>query len=678
MLAWVAANGGVRAIGDAGAVTVRTDDWREGSAAPATTRPTAETVTGTVRGLSVPGEATRLADVNDRRYDLQGGAVLSEGTYRLDCRLRPASEPTAGESMSATIRFDGPAKVDPGGERLGIAFPGRTPVTLGFTERRADPATVAVPETPAGVATALTHLAAAHRTMGPDRSHPSLRDHPPVVETGPEASIPDAVVEATPETGIELRLPASLEYLFVAAPLAYYLGAEVSVGDRDEPVLAAPETGVYYRFRPLPTFQHGVARLLRHVFFLDTLVRDVDRPTRGPLAAEFGLDAERMRELSPAARLARYFGVQGDLDAALPEWHFSTYLAPEERNVSALPYLLDALSLVYLPESSELRGTELLERTLDDFYRSGGEVASTSAMNVVSPELQAGRVHAWLAPGAPIDAFKTTRRAYENRRQYRDRGTPLSVAVVLNDDAMAEEHQAVSDIYRDRAADLPLSVTVDEHLTREELADTFARPNDFVHYIGHCDERGLKCADGHLATDSLEQVRTRTFFLNACGSYDEGLSLVDAGAVGGAVTLTKVLDRQAATVGTAFARLLVNGFGLEPAMQLSRRRIMMGKDYVVVGDGTYTLAPTAGTPVVGWLSDADGAFELTCESLTGRRNGTTFRPPFGDERVLHGDAARTTLDRESLRAVLSDASLPVIYENEFYWSDDLAARLTED
>jgi hypothetical protein len=661
MLAWVAANGGVRAIGDAGAVTVRTTCWGDCSDPPALSRSAEETVTGTVTGLEVPGTVTRLTDARSRQYDVRGGAVLSEGSYTLVCQLAAGSGRSSDAGMEGVVQFDGPAKVTERDGRPVVDFPAETPVTLGFTEHRTDPATVTVPETPRGVATALTHLAASHRTMGPERSHPSFRDHPPVVETGPETSIPDAVIDATPDTGIELRLPASLDYCFVAAPLAYYLGAEVSVAERTTPLLLAPEADVRYRFRPLPTFQHGVARLLRQVFFLDTLVREVDRPHGGPTAAAFGLDPARVRELSPAERLARYFRVQGDLDAALPEWHFSTYVAPE----------------VYLPESSELRGTELLERTLDDFYRSESEVPSGESMNVVSPELQAGRVHAWLAPGAPIDAFKTSRRAYRNRRRYRGRNTPLSVSVVLNDDAMADEHQAVSDIYRDRAADLPLSVSVDEHLTREELADTFAAPNDFVHYIGHCDERGLKCADGHLATDSLEDVRTRTFFLNACGSYHEGLSLVDSGAVGGAVTLTKVLDRQAATVGTAFARLLVNGFGLEPAMQLSRRRIMMGKDYVVVGDGTYTLAPSAGTPMVGWLSETAEGFELTCESLSGRHNGTTFEPPFGDETVLHGHSARTVLDRETLQRVLADASLPVIYDNEFFWSDDLAAELTE-
>jgi len=677
MLAWVAANGGVRAIGDAGAVSIRTTDWRSCSAAPPLSRPTDETVTGAVTGLELPSATARLTDAEHCAYDLTGGAVVSAGSYRLSCRLTSGADPAGDAGIEAAVRFEGPAKVSSDGGALSVEFPVRTPVTMGFSERLDDPATVTVPETPAGVATAVTHLAAAHRTTGPERSHPSFRDHPPVVELGPEPSIPEAVAAATPETGIELRLPASLEYAFVAAPLAYYLGAAVTVEDRETPLLVAPDAGVRHRFRALPTFQHGVARLLRQVFFFDTLVRDVeaDDAARGS-ASGFGLEPERVRNMTPAERLARYFDVtEGDVDAALPEWHFSTYVAPEAGNVSVLPYLLDALSLVYLPESSELRGTELLERALDDFYRSDGEVTSRASTTVVSPELQDGRIHAWLAPGAPIDAFKTTPAAYRNRRRYRDRGTPLSVEVVLNDEAMAAEHAAVADIYRDRAADLPLSVTVREHLTRGELADTFAAPNDFVHYIGHCDETGLKCADGHLATTSLDEVRTRTFFLNACGSYQEGVSLVESGSVGGAVTLTKVLDRQAATVGTAFARLLVNGFGLEPAMQLSRRRIMMGKDYIVVGDGTYTLAPTPGTPVVGWLEDAPDGFELTCEALTGRRNGTTYEPPFGDDSVLAGRSSRATLDRDRLRAVLGDASLPIVYEDEFHWSTDLADRL---
>ncbi|WP_136715606.1 hypothetical protein [Halorientalis salina] len=691
MMVWVAANGGVRAIGDAGEVTVQTADWQDSATGPTLGRPVDETVTGQVSSLTVPVRSATVTDrASGQEYDLGDGVTLDAGPYVLECRpamgVSDGNRSARGDQHGSTelaIRFDGPVAIRRSGRDLTVAFEGQEPVTVGFSECRSDPATITVPGTGDGVATAITHLSSALRTAGPERSHPSHRDTPPMVELGDEVSIPDAVADATPETGLELQVPPSMEYLFVGAPLAYYLGAEVTVTDRTHPRLVAPSIDFEYQFRELPTFQHGVARLLRQTFFFDTLVRDVDGDAtdqRARLASRYGLDTEALRRCSPAERLARYFWVSdADLPQALPEWHFSTYAAPETRNVRCLPYLLDALSLVYLPESSELRGTELLERTLDDCYRSGSATSgSVASVDVVKPELQAGRVHAWLAPGAPIDAFKPTPRAYENRRRYQnDSGTELSVAVILNDEEMADEHATVSEIYRERSADLPLSVTVHEHLGRDELAEVFATPNDFVHYIGHCDTQGLQCVDGTLSASSLDACRARTFFLNACGSYHEGLDLVERGSVAGAVTLTKVLDRQAAKVGTAFARLLVHGFGLEPAMQLARRRIMMGKDYAVVGDGTYTLAPTPESPTVGWLERDGTDYRLRCEAVSARDIGDSYRPPVSDDALLHGTATETVLDTDELLDVLRQQALPVIYDSEFHWSAELAAKLTD-
>ncbi|WP_336002775.1 hypothetical protein [Halorientalis halophila] len=691
MMAWVAASGGIRAIGGAGEAEVRTVGWTDGGSGPDLLRPVEERVTGSLSELRVPVETVSVRDASGgMRYDLSNPVALDEGAYVLDCRLAVAG-PTTQECKVSTesgielyCRFDGPAFVRQTDGEVAVSLGETRPVTLGFREQCEEPPTITVPSTPEGVADAITHLSAALRTTGPARSHPSMREHPPIVEVGDERAIPEAVSAATPDTGIELQVPPRLDYLFVGAPLAYYLGADVTVSEGATPRLAAPEADVNCRFRELPTFQHGVARLLRQVFFFDTLVRDLEGESpacRERLLDRFDFDPAAMRRRSPAERLARYFCVrEPDFDELLPEWHFSTYAAPELDNARSLPYLLDALSLIYLPEASELHGTELLERTLDDFYRaSSGRERSVASVDRVSPELRAGRVHAWLAGGAPIDAFKTSPQAYENRRRYRDRrDEPLSVTVVLNDEEMYDEHTAVADIYEERSADLPLSVDVAEHLTRRELADVFAAENDFVHYIGHCDADGLECADGSFSASSLETCRTQTFFLNACGSYHEGLELVERGSVAGAVTLTKVLDRQAAKVGTAFARLLVHGFGLEPAMQLSRRRIMMGKDYAVVGDGTYTLAPTPDSPVVGWLERENGRFRLSCEALTARRIGDCYQPPFGEQASYHGTATESVLDRAELVEVLRETPLPIIYDNEFHWSDDLAAKLGAD
>jgi len=688
MLAWVAPDRGVRAISGTGDVTIRTADWQDRESGPTLTQPVAEEVSGTVSELTVPVRSATLVDGSDQVLgDPRSAVELGGGAYRIEARLA-ADGPTGADrsgdrtsGMDLYCRFDGPATVERAAGTLTVSFPGPSPVTLGFLERHGDLEKITVEPTPEGIATATTHLSSALGTTAPARSHPSRRNHPPVVELGDETTVPDSVRAATPETGIELRLPPSFEHLLVSAPLAYYLGADVTVAEGTEPGLVAPGTDVEYWFHGFPTFQHEVAALLQQVFFLDTVVRDIEGEapvSREKLLDRFDIDAARVRGMTPAKRLARYFYVSApELREYLSDWHVSTYAEPEPGNARCLPYLLDALSLVYLPEASELDKTELLERTLDDCYRSvDGSSRSVPSVDVVSPQLQTWQVHAWLADGAPIDAFKTTPRAHENRQKYSDRpGTPLSVTVVLNDGDMSEEHAAAADIYRERAADLPLEVTVREHLSRDELREVFASPNDFVHYIGHCDADGLECPDGNFAASSVETCRTRTFFLNACGSYHEGLELVERGSIAGAVTLTKVLDSQAAKVGTAFARLLVHGFGLEPAMQLSRRRIMMGKDYAVVGDGTYSLAPTPTSPVVGWLESLDGGYRLTCEPMNVGDIGAAYQPPHAEETYYHGTPSEDELSRSELLALLRESSMPVIYDGEFHWSSELAAEL---
>jgi hypothetical protein len=296
---------------------------------------------------------------------------------------------------------------------------------------------------------------------------------------------------------------------------------------------------------------------------------------------------------------------------------------------------------------------------------------------MVEPTGGLGRVHGWLAPGTPIDAFKTTPTAYENRYRYGQKDTDrLQLSVVLNDMDMSEEHRAVSEIYQ--AADLPMNVTVSDGLTTAELADVFESDNDFVHFIGHCEDDGLCCPDGNLSMASLSESRTRTFFLNACGSYDEGLELIEQGSVAGAVTFTDVLDRHAAMVGTAFARLLSNGFTIQRALQLARRRIMMGKDYAVVGDGTYALLPGPMDPVVVRVTEGEEQYHLTCEVLTPAGAGESYQLPFDGRAVLNGTETSFSVDPETLVETLQATSLPVVFDGEFHWSGDLAARLDAD
>ncbi|MCU4799195.1 hypothetical protein OB920_02250 [Halobacteria archaeon HArc-gm2] len=638
------------------------------------------TCSGTARRLVVPGRDVTVTDVElGTQYPINSPTELPTGEFRLTSR---GSRGITEQNRPATVhvRFDGPASVKPNNGSAVLSFWERTQVTVGHeTSGSSFPAQMTVEPTVRGVASAVSHLSAAHHTTGPARSHPGFRDHPPLVRIGEETEIPSAVREDTPDAGLAVHVPESLDALFVAAPLAYYLGAHVFVDDaRDAPRLTSPEADVDYQFDPLPAFQHQCAQLLRRVFFLDCQVRRVascrDRALRR-LQSQFGLDPAAVQSGRPAERLAHYLDVPPrELDPELPDWHLTTYVSPEPHHARSLPYLLDRLSLVYLPQASTLERSDLLQSTLNDAYPVRG---AATPPDVVQPTLQAGHVHAWLASGTPIDAFKTSTRAFENQFQYQDRTNDrLRVSVVLNDDRMADEHGTVSDIYRDRAANLPIDVTVRERLPRGDLADVFESANDFVHYIGHCDDEGLRCPDGNLDVADLSTSRTQMFFLNACGSYEQGLELVEQGSVTGAVTFRTVLDGQAARVGTAFARLLVHGFSFERALSLARRRILMGKDYAVVGDGTYALLPSPKQPAVVWIREAsDDEFVVRCEVVNARSNGARYRLPFGETPVLNGSTTEFRLSREELATALTETSVPVVYDDDVHWSGELVDRL---
>jgi len=571
----------------------------------------------------------------------------------------------------------GERAIDPGAWNLSETQGGPNPPASKAgpgADASADRATLTVEPTVEGVAEALSRLSASHLTTGPERSHPSRRARPPLVEVGESTRVPAELRQATPETGISLRLPADFEHLFVAAPLAYYLGAEVTVGERETPLLVAPEAGVAHDLSPLPEFQGEVSALLRRTFFIDTLARDIegeDLAGRARALDRLGLDGATLRDCLPAERLAAYLSLPDVVDDHMPGWHLSTYVEPAPEHASSLPHLLAAMSQVYLPEASDLDRSERLERSLDDFYRATAEAAS---VDVLAPTLHDGDLHAWLAEGTPIDAYKTSHSALRNRLQYPDHGNAsCEVAVVLNDEAM-EAERAVADIYREEAAGQSMNVTVHEGLCRDELADVFEMPHDFVHYIGHCDVEGLRCPDGNLAAETLNTVRARAFFLNACGSYHEGRALVENGSAAGAVTLTSVLDEQAATVGRTLARLLVNGFGIARALEFARRRIMMGKDYAVVGDGTVSVV--RGTdPETVHVTPTDGEFQVRYEVPAARTAGESYEEPFENRTYLRGVPAETTLDRETLVAFLRERSVPVVHDGQFFWSEALADRL---
>ncbi|MCL9815035.1 hypothetical protein [Natranaeroarchaeum aerophilus] len=648
-------------------------------------RPTDATVTCSMSEVSVPAAVLYVTPLSGgETHELtadQDSLSLPEDDYLIDID---------GE-IKTYLRVESALSIDrtPTYDAVEIEFPERTPTTVGLRSRAELPShKLTVPPTPGGLATALSHLHASHKTPGTDRSYPTLRGHPPLLQTGDEVEVPDQVVAATPDSGIEIVSPPDLEPLFVLAPLAYYLQASVDVRDRTRPVLRVPELDLEWELPGGSELERETERLLRQVFFLDCLVRNA-----GPYGTELseasildtlGLDVDVLYDATPAERLATYLSVANDaIQHRIPDWHLSTYVDPTVEHVSTIPFLLDRMSLVFTPRTSELSGSELVERSLDDFYRGHRGPGEISSVDILKPELRGGRIHGWLAEGTPIDVFRSSPTAYLNRLEFlADDRDGIGIVVVLNDDEMADEHEDVAEIYRQRGEQLPIDVTVENGLTSAQLARTFESEYDFVHYIGHCETEGLRCPDGYMAASTLERCRVETFFLNACGSYHEGRELIEQGAVAGAVTFSQVLNDHAVKVGSTFAKLLAHGFGIERALQLARCRIMMGKDYAVVGDGTHSLTQSENripaTARVEPIEDGD-RFLLVYDQFSSQHTGSFYHPYLdGNEySYLCGNESEFTLGREEIVSYLARAELPVVYDGDIHWSADLATTLSE-
>lgn len=678
-------------------------------------RPIDETVAVTTDELRFPHAVVYAFSLGlDDQYELDPAGeplTLSPGEYVVDIDTE----------IKTYLRFSGAVRIEKTDdyEEIVVSFPNRTRVILGVRCRHEFPAgTITVPDSPSAIAEAITHMAASQKTDTPNRSYPSLRGHPSLIEHGDSLEISDCIRSDTPDHGIELVVPPDYESLFVTAPLAYYLQATVrttddALGNRigsraDQPRLRLVDHAIERTLSPMPDLECDVERLLRKTFFLDCLVRNA-----GPhattlselsLLEALGIDAEALYDASPQDRLAAYLDVPyAAIKHRLPDWHLSTYVAPEYDSVETIPFLLDRLSMIYTPKASKLEGKELVERSLEDFYRGGDsgrgwterldEAAATRAstgrvasVDIVKPDLRSGRTHGWLADGVPIDVFKSAPEAYHNRLEFLERESgSTSICVVLNDPEMAGEHDNVAEIYRRRSEEVTMNLTVEESLETAELARVFEDDHDVVHYIGHCETGGLCCPDGTLAASSLDRCNAQTFFLNACGSFYEGKRLIEKGSVAGAVTFTRVLNDHAVKVGSTFAKLLVHGFSIERAMGLARRRIMMGKDYAVVGDGTHSLTqgkhqpPTTATLEELPDDESDKRYLLSLDCYSTRATGSYYFPhtETNEYAYLCGNESTFRLTTSELVTMLKETDASVIYDGDIYWSTELWPRFDQ-
>jgi hypothetical protein len=452
-----------------------------------------------------------------------------------------------------------------------------------------------------------------------------------------------------------------------------------------EPVIYS-DSGFEHKLPPrFPQFEERVAQALQRIFFMDCLVRCAGvylKELKELEAIEgLGLDIKELFSKSVSEQLPVYFDVPWErLEEYMLKWHLSYYVKPVVHKVKALPFILNELALVRLPRYTKISMRDVTRSALDDFFR-GDIFQMIEEKRITKPLLGESQGHVWLSPQTPIGIAKADEVAFFNQLKYLDRKRErIEIALVLNDEKMLKEKKMVQRVYRERK-DVPLKVRIFDFTSKEELADIFAKRFDLVHYIGHCDESGLLCSDGGLRTKELKENNTPLFFLNACNSYEEGADLLSTGSVGGVVTVQRIINEVALDIGYTFSRLLCSGFPLRKAVELAKMRSLYGQDYLILGNGEYSLVQE-GSAIVQFYYEIEkkrDGFVLSVRTHS-RSIGGCFLPYVKDNKqnYLLFNTPSFTLSYEELMDVMGSFSWPVIYEKRLYWTKDIVEKVFEN
>lgn len=584
------------------------------------------------------------------------------------------------------LRFDAGFVVDSSEGSVRLSFDAPTTVHVGVRSFHQRPAaTVSVGDDPADLATALSYFGSALKTTSPERSFPTLRGHPPLVERAGELAVPDGLDR--PETGVELAVPPRPEYLYPAAPLAYYLGATVEPADRPR-LVAGGET---FPFQESPAFERETNRLLRRVFLLDCVARTVGlfpaklherRQLEAALADP--VDWESLYEAPLAERVRRYLQPRFDPVLELPSgWHLRADVAPGPEYAEFLPFVAMDLAAIRCADRLPAPSTDLEPQFVSEFFRSDDADSVEADAEFVHPADSGLLERIWIGEGYPLGANKLSASACRRRlgRTPETDDGSVRVDIVCNDASMSEEG-AVEDIYGLRDL-LQYDVRIHYELTGSELATVLQAPTDFIHYIGHVSEEGFRCADGHFDARTLSSVKADAFLLNACRSYEQGEALLDAGCLAGVATLADVANATATRMGRQLARLLDTGLSLRSALEILKGYVGVGYRYTVLGDGRLQLVQSAsGCPYEVSVSPADDGehYETTFTyyPVSKHRVGSLVKPVLGDSERFHlgfGRVGPRRVPRDELVRWAELEMVPVELENELVWSPDLLERL---
>ncbi|WP_436929325.1 hypothetical protein [Halosimplex halobium] len=623
-----------------------------------------------------------VAEVNDRE-----SVSLPPGRYNVEL---------ATTQVKLQFAVDAGLEVTSMEDTVRLALSETDRIHVGARSVHEQPAaTVTTTEDPSDLMTALSTLGSALKTTSCERSFPSLRGHPPLVELGEELDIPSSI--EPPETNVGIEVPPIEEYIYPVVPLAYYTGARIESGP--SPRIAGEDWSF-----PLDGddgFEAEVERVLKHVFLMDCVTRtegyyEVDLHERAEVESRVDLDFVDVYEQPLSEQLRTYLDVPFDAVAdVVPKWKLTADVRPDAANVSALPFLANELAVVRCPSTRQSRDEALEELTdqVESFFRNNPDAlrrsarsktrsessSSTASPEIFRPDPADSIEQAYVGEGLPVGASKMTVDAYYRRLDFEPTTDPqIQVVVVCNDQEMTDEN-VVSEIYGTRDW-IEFDIVFREQLTTMEMRELLRSDVDFLHYIGHVDDEGLRCTDGYLDTRHLSEVNVSAFLLNACDSYEQGRGLVDAGAMAGIATVTDIVNEAATSVGRTAAKLLNQGFSLAATVSIIKEYEQIGHHYLVIGDASSSIVENqSGTPNKAMV---EGSGPETYElSLYGYPTlstpmGTMFVPQLEGISSFYlnsGLMGSYVLDEATALEFLHKQDVPVEIDGSLRWSMDVTS-----
>lgn len=604
--------------------------------------------------------------------------ILSHGEYILDL----------SSSLKLYAKLETSVQIYSDADRTYLSFETPIATIIGARSYHTRPAhTITTTAEPTDVMRAVSAFGSALKTTTVERSYPTLRGHPPALERGPKLHIPDGIDR--PKTGIRIEVPSELSSICVVTPLAYYLGASIIPGS--EPKLIT-KTGYRRSLVGKDGFQETVERTLKQIFFLDCIVRSREtKPLtlheRQVIESVLDFDLEEAYERSLAKQVELYLEVPASsLESHLPNWQLKTMIDSPEDAIEFLPFFAHDLSIVMISSSNSTgqHSTDTVQtETIEAFTRGEaanckgsvrGKSPASQPQETTTPTVRQrweGIDSSSITATAPLAAF-------HNSIGRTPKDGPIAINVICNDSEMDKELELINDFYGTHQ-ELPFEVTIHHNLTKSELERVFTQESDFCHYIGHIDADGFQCLDGKFDAKSLETVGTKAFLLNACQSREQGLHLIEAGSVGGVVTLGDVVNSGAIGVGCSVARLLNHGFPLYASLGIARKKNFVGNQYKIVGNGLTTISQSERVaPILCSMVEGREQTELVLLMYTdsAHKKGTIFNPHINcvdSYYILPTKTDAVSVTEQQLQDFFDLANTPILTNGTVSWSDNYFA-----